>query len=204
MRSVKPKLNALWNALDEAAFGAERILNLRETLPTAAEARARTDVWLRSRQVMKPQEVLIITGRGNQSIGGVGIVRQEVLSMLPALRRRGVVDSWREHTPGSIIVKLAPMGMLLLAAKRRRDGAEAIPAEANPDALSALGSDTLRLLRRLAVQNLESLGVNDTKPYVEQEMIRTFSTLAGSIPAGDEREERFRAALHRAIEEVSD
>jgi len=204
MRSGKPKLNALWNALDEAAFGAERILNLRETLPTAAEARSRTDVWLRSRQVMKPQEVLIITGRGNQSIGGVGIVRQEVLSMLPALRRRGVVESWKEHTPGSIVVKLAPMGMLLLATKRRRDGAEAVPAEANPDALSALGSDTLRLLRRLAVQNLESLGVNDTRPYVEQEMIRTFSTLAGSIPPGDEREEGFRAALRRAIEEVSD
>jgi hypothetical protein len=29
----KPKLTALWHALDEAAFGAERILNLRESLP---------------------------------------------------------------------------------------------------------------------------------------------------------------------------
>ena len=125
----KPQLKALWNALDEAAFGPERILNLRELLPTAVEARAKTDVWLRSRQVMKPQEVLIITGRGNQSVGGVGIIRQEILQMLPSLRRRGVVESWREHTPGSIIVKLAPMRALLLASKRRRDASNAMPEE---------------------------------------------------------------------------
>src|SRR5512140_3198514 len=53
----KPKLKALWNALDEAAFGPERILNLREMLPTAIEARTKTDVWLRARQVRKQQGV---------------------------------------------------------------------------------------------------------------------------------------------------
>lgn len=200
----KPKLKALWNALDEAAFGAERILNLRELLPTASEARAKADVWLRSRQVMKPQEVLIITGRGNQSIGGVGIIRQEILGMLPSLRRRGVVESWKEHTPGSIIVKLAPMSALLLASKRRRDGSNVIPDEPDPKALAALGSGTLKLLRHLAVQNLESLGVNDSRPFVEQEMIRTFATLAASVPPGEKREERLRAAICRAIDEVSD
>src|SRR6476619_2930660 len=171
----KPKLKALWNALDEAAFGSERILNLRELLPTAVEARAKTDVWLRSRQVMKPQEVLIITGRGNQSVGGVGIIRQEILQMLPSLRRRGVVESWKEHTPGSIIVKLAPMSALLLASKRRRDGSNAMPEETDPKSLAALSSTTLKLLRQLAVQNLESVGVRDSKPFIEQEMVRTFS-----------------------------
>jgi DNA-nicking Smr family endonuclease len=118
MHSGKPRLKSLWNALDEAAFGPERILNLREQLPTAAEARQRTDVWLRSRQVIKSQEVLIITGRGNQSVGGVGVVRQEVLAMLPSLRRRGVVESWREHNAGSIVVKLAPINALLHVSKR--------------------------------------------------------------------------------------
>lgn len=200
----KPKLKALWNALDEAAFGAERILNLREMLPTAVEARAKTDVWLRSRQVMKPQEVLIITGRGNQSVGGVGIIRQEILGMLPSLRRRGVVESWKEHTPGSIIVKLAPMSALLLASRRRRDGSDALPKEQDPKSLAALSSSTLRLLRQLAVQNLESLGVTDPKPFVEQEMIRTFSALAASVAAGEGREERLRTAIAAAIDEVSD
>lgn len=204
MRPERPKLKALWNALDEAAFGPERILNLRELLPTAVEARSRTDVWLRSRQVMKPQEVLIITGRGNQSAGGVGIIRREILEMLPSLRRRGVVESWKEHTPGSIVVKLAPMSALLLASKRRRDASNAMPEEPDPESLAALESNTLRLLRQLAIQNLELLGVNDTKPFIEQEMVRTFSALAGSVPPGENRESRLCDAIRRAIEEVSD
>ncbi len=204
MRPAKPNLKALWNALDEAAFGPERILNLREMLPTAVEARTKADVWLRARQVMKPQEVLIITGRGNQSVSGVGIIRQEILGMLPSLRRRGVVESWREHTPGSIVVKLAPMSALLLASKRRRDGSNAMPEELDPASLSALGSNTLRLLRELAIQNLESLGVNDPKPFIEQEMLRAFSALAGSVPPGEQSEERLRVAIRRALEEISD
>ena len=204
MRSDRPRLKALWNALDEAAFGAERILNLREMLPTAVEARARTDVWLRSRQVVKSQDVLIITGRGNQSLGGVGIIRQEVLDMLPSLRRRGVVESWKEHTPGSISVKLAPLSSLLLATKRRRDNPDAMPEEMNPASLSAFGADTLRLLRQLAVQNLEQLGVTDVKPFIEQEMVRTFSALARSVAPGENREERLREVIQRAIEEIAD
>ena len=203
MHSGKPKLKALWNALDEAAFGPERILNLRELLPTAAEARARTDVWLRSRQVMKSQEVLIITGRGNQSVGGVGVIRQEILGMLPSLRRRGIVESWKEHNAGAIVVKLAPMSALLLATKRRRDS-NAMPVESNPDSLLELGTETLRLLRQLAIQNLESLGVSDVKPFIEQEMLRNFSALAGSVSSGENREERFRDAIRRAIDEIAD
>jgi hypothetical protein len=124
--------------------------------------------------------------------------------MLPSLRRRGVVKSWKEHTPGSIIVKLAPMSSLLLASKRRRDGSDAMPKEQDPKSLSALDSTTLRLLRRLAIQNLELLGVTDSKPFVEQEMVRTFSALAASIGVGEGREERLRAAIRRAIDEISD
>ncbi len=204
MPSGKPRLKALWNALDEAAFGPERILNLRELLPTAAEVRMRTDAWLRSRQVMKPQEVLIITGRGNQSIGGVGVIRQEILGMLPSLRRRGVVESWKEHNAGSIAVKLAPMSALLQAGKRRRDNSNAMPPEANPPALAELGTETVRLLRQLAVQNLAAIGVTEVGPFVEQEMLRNFSTLARSVAAGESREERFRDAILRAIDEISD
>jgi hypothetical protein len=204
MRSGKPDIRALWNALDEAAFGAERILNLRELLPTSAEARFRTDAWLRSRQVLKSQEVLIITGRGNKSAGGIGIIREEIMGMLPELRRRGVVESWREHTPGSIVVKLAPLSALLSATKRRRDNTVAMPAEPEPRSLSALDSQTLRLLRQLAAQNLEALGVSDPGQFIEQEMLRNFSVLANAVPAGENREERLRQAITRAIEEAEE
>jgi hypothetical protein len=204
MRSGKPDLKALWNALDEAAFGPERILNLRELLPTAAEARSRTDMWLRSRQVVKSQEVLIITGRGNQSLGGIGIIRREILQMLPGLRRRGVVESWKEHNQGAIAVKLAPMSTLLSETRRRRDNSNSMPSEPDPQSLSALDADTLRLLRQLAAQNLEALGVKNPGPFMEQEMVRNFSTLANAIPTGENREVRLREAILGAIEEVSD
>ena len=79
-----------------------------------------------------------------------------------------------------------------------------MPEEQDPKTLAALGSGTLRLLRQLAVQNLELLGVTDSRPFVEQEMVRTFSALAASVPAGEGREERLRAAIRRAIDEISD
>jgi hypothetical protein len=198
----KPKLTALWHALDEAAFGAERILNLRESLPSASEARARTEAWLRGRQVTRPEEVLIITGRGNQSAGGVGIIRQEILGMLPSLRRRGVVESWREHSPGSIIVKLAPMSTLFSAPRRRRDN----PAGKTPEtegALTGLEPQTLSLLRELSLHNLDALGVEDSESFVLAEMAKIFSTLTSALPDGPEREEMLRDSIIRALDEPS-
>src|SRR5690349_20294545 len=159
MRRDKPKLTALWHSLDEATFGSERTLNLRESLPAAAEARARADAWLRSRQVIKAEEVLIITGRGNQSIGGVGVIRKEILAMMPGLRRRGVVESWREHSPGSIVVKLAPTTALFTAPKRRR-GNDDDKAPHDGTSLTGLNRDTMLLIRQLALINLDTLGVD--------------------------------------------
>ena len=65
MRPGKSSLQPVWKALDEAQFGLRNILNLRESLPSAADARHRTEAWLRERQISRASEVLIITGRGN-------------------------------------------------------------------------------------------------------------------------------------------
>jgi hypothetical protein len=43
----------LWQSFDEANFGTDRTLNLRESLPSAIEARARAEAWLRMKQVMQ-------------------------------------------------------------------------------------------------------------------------------------------------------
>lgn len=75
MRSGRVSLHSVWKAFDEAEFGTKNILNLRESLPTAADARHRAEAWLRERQVSGTSEVLLITGRGNQSPGGVSAVR---------------------------------------------------------------------------------------------------------------------------------
>jgi hypothetical protein len=196
----KPKLTALWHALDEAAFGSERTLNLRELLPSAAEARARTETWLRARQVTKPEEVLIITGRGNQSSGGIGIIRKEILGMMPALRRRGIVESWREHSPGSLIVKLAPTSALFSAPKRRR-GTERTETQVEAP-LAGLEAGTVSMLKQLALRNLDTLGVNHDTAFVQQEMQRIFSTLTNALPAGARSEESLRKSISNALEEV--
>lgn len=203
MRRGKPQLKALWNALDEAAFGAERTLNLRESLPSAADARARVEVWLKARQVTKPEEVLIITGRGNQSLGGVGVIRREILAMMPSLRRRGIVESWREHSPGSLVVKLAALSVLLSVGKRRRDNNLAEEKGSGEQVLTGLEAETTRLLRALSIQNLELLGIEDTEDFIKTEMMRTFSAFASALPDGEGREEMLQSSIRNAIAEPS-
>jgi len=191
----------LWQAFDEARFPG-RILNLRASLPTADEAARRAEAWLREQQVAGSGDVLIITGRGNQSEGGVSPVREAVIRVLYSLRRRGVVASHAEHTPGSFAVTLAPMQALIEAPRRRRE--KAPPPRVAPESLDALDDETRLLLRNLAERVLESLGVGDRDPFLHGEMLRQFGTLAGTLPrelTGRDREVALKRALRRALDE---
>ncbi|HEV2643368.1 MAG TPA: hypothetical protein VGT98_11695 [Candidatus Elarobacter sp.] len=189
-------------AFDELRFGPLRTLNLRESLPSADEARMRTDGWIRAKQVERAGEVLVITGRGNSSEGGVSAVRNAVLALFPSLRRRNVITGWQEHTPGSFVVTLAPMSALFEAPKRRRER-DAVPAAA-PQSLSALSPDTLAMLRDLAVASLTVLGVHDHERFVESEMTTKFATLSAALPAADDPEEELRLAIRHALDELND
>jgi hypothetical protein len=197
-------LKGLWHAFDEATFGPDRTLNLRDSLPTAIEAQARAESWLRTRQVTKQGEVLIITGRGNQSPGGIGVVREAVLKLMPSLRRRGIVQSWREHSPGSLIVTLAPVTTLLDAPRRQRDrrndSGEIVVS--TPQSLAALAPDILADLRTLATRNIETLGVRDTKRFIGDEMQRIFETLSQTLPVSADREGALRRAIRTALQEL--
>jgi hypothetical protein len=204
MRKARPSLKGLWQGFDEASFGADRMLNLRDSLPSAQEARTRAESWLRMRQVMKPGDVLVITGRGNQSPGGVGVVREAIIALMPSLRRRGVVASWREHTPGSLVVTLAPITTLLTAPRRNRErandsGETRITA---PESLSGLEPQTLADLRRLAIRTIESLGVDDSERFISDEMQRIFATLTMTLPVSADRDGTLRRAIRSALEEV--
>jgi hypothetical protein len=203
MRSGKVSLHSVWKAFDEAAFGPKNILNLRESLPTAADARYRAEAWLRERQVSRANEVLLITGRGNQSPGGISAVRAAIVALLPALRRRGIVIEWREHTPGSFVVKLGSISSLLDAPKRKRDRA-LVAKPADPRSLAELESSTLLLLRRLAVRSLESLGVRQPEKFVDAEMLSKFNSLAGGVAPGVEGEARLREAISTALEQLDE
>lgn len=195
-------LGQLWQAFDDARFGSRRTLNLRATLPTAAEAAARTEGWLRDQQVAAAGEVLIVTGRGNQSDAGVSPVREAVIRQLHSLRRRGVVAGHAEHTPGSFVVTLAPMQALIEAPRRAREKSAPVKPAA-PPSLDSLGDDTRLLLRNLAERVLESLGVQDRTPFMEGEMLRQFGILARSVDASAPAQLR-EASLQRAIRRALD
>jgi hypothetical protein len=203
MRSGRISRSSVLRAFDEVEFGTKNTLNLRESLPSAADARFRTEAWLRERQVSRAAEVLVITGRGNQSPNGVSAVREAILSLLPLLRRRGVVSEWREHSPGSFVVKLGSISELLEAPRRRRDRTPIAPAT-NPESLKNLEPSTLELLRRLAIRALESLGIREPEKFVEAEMLTKFHTLAGGIGPGEQGEERLREAIKAALDQLDD
>ena len=197
-----PGLRALHQALDDARFGPSRTLNLRNALPTARQAVVRTEAWLRERQASRAGELLIITGRGNKSEGGVSPVRAAVAQLLASLRRRGVVASATEHTPGSFVVTPAPLSALREAARRQREPKPA--ALADPAELAALDPATRRVLRRVAQRALEALGVNDPTRFLPREMLEQFSLVAPGIPDGPDREARLRTALEALLRDYDD
>jgi hypothetical protein len=203
MRRGRVSLHSVLRAFDEAAFGSKNTLNLRESLPTAADARFRVEAWLRERQISRASEVLIITGRGNHSPGGVSPVREAILSLMPLLRRRGVVAEWREHSPGSFVVKPGSISTLLEAPRRRRDRAP-IAVPLNPESLRGLERPTIELLRRLAIRSLESLGMREPEKFIEAEMLSKFNSLAAALKPGAEGEARLREAIKAALEQLDD
>lgn len=193
-------LKGLRQAFDEVRFGSQRTLNLRESLPTAEAAAARAESWLRQQQVDRADEVLIITGRGNQSEGGVSVVREGVIRLLHVLRRRGVVAGHEEHTAGSFVVRLAPLSALWDSPRRNR-GRGVVPPMATPPSLHDLDADTKVMLRNLAERALEGLGLKNTEPFIQGEMLRQFGAIAGTVGDATNREARLRAAIRAALDQ---
>lgn len=187
-------------AFDELRFGASRTLNLRALQPTAAQATAQCESWLRQLQVSGAEEALVITGRGLRSIDGWSPVRQAIVALLPSLRRRNVISGYAEHTPGSFVVTFAPVRALFEAPKRRRE--PRTPPIAPPPSLAALDGETVRLLRDLATVSLAALGVRAPTPaLVQDEMQRHFVALSAALPASGDHEALLQQAILRALEE---
>jgi hypothetical protein len=198
----------LQQALDEIRFGPTRTLNLRASLPSAAQAVQRTDGWLRAKQLEGAREVLVITGRGNQSYARVPVVREAVRRLLNLLTTRGVVIDHSEHSPGAFAVRLAPA----TSVRSTSGGARVMPPgdapRVDPPALDGLSGTTRERLRTLAFATLHALGVRDPSPaFVHDEMARQCAELAKLIPtsaSAGEQEERLRAAIERAMNALHD
>ena len=203
MTPTRPKSPvALLQAFDEARFGASRTLNLRLQLPTATQSVHRAEAWLRAQQIARAGEVLVITGRGNRSHGGVSPVRTAVAKLLAALRRQGVVREVREHTPGSFVVTLAPVSALVNAAARGRHRIES-PRTAAPAALAGLSSRARTALRELAVRSLDELGAGAlAERIVLDEMVRLYGRFSPSVRDAEEPDLALLAAVAAALHEL--
>lgn len=182
---------------DELRFGPQRTLNLREGLPPASEAVQRAERWLREQQVKGRREVLIITGRGAQSLAGIAVIRPAVEKLLFSLRRRGVVASHREHNPGAFAVELAPLRALVEAPARRRETRAVRPAQE----ILGLSRETTGLLRDLAERSLDALGVASDETRIADEMQRHLRIIAPSLTSGPRMEQQLREVLRAAIAE---
>jgi hypothetical protein len=193
-------LQGLRQAFDEARFGDRRTLNLRESRPTPQEAIVRAEAWLRQQQIDRAEEVLVITGRGNQSDGGVSVVREAIVRLLHVLKRRGVLAGHEEHTPGSFVVMLAPVSALWESPKRN-GGRGVAPPPKTPPSLDDLDDDSRLMLRNLAERALEGLGVKDTHEFLQGEMLRQFGAIAATVGNQPGREVRLRAALRAALDQ---
>jgi len=188
----------LQRAFDAARFGERNILNLREALPTAADATTRAEQWLRQKQVEGTAEVLVVTGRGNNSDNGVSPVREAVVRLILSLRRRNIIDRYEEHTPGSFSIRLASIGAMVDAPRRRRER----PQSAVRDPLPELSATASRMLRDLAERSLEGLGIKQTDTFLEAEMQRQLRALSAAVGAGPDRDEKLRAALRSALDQA--
>jgi hypothetical protein len=177
-------------AFDELRFGRGRTLDVRSSMPTAASAVARAEAWLREKQVEKAGEVLIVTGRGAGSPGGVPVVKPAIRKLLTSLTRRGVVASVQEHTAGAYVVALAPVTALLDAPRRSRSD-DAPPRPADPVELRALAPETRTELRALAEESLVHLGAPRDARYVHDEMLRQYALLTRAL-AHDRRDHEGR------------
>ena len=193
-------LKGLRQAFDEVRFGTQKTLNLRETLPTAAAATARAEAWLRQQQVDRANEVLIITGRGNNSDDGISVVREAVIRLLHELKRRGVVKGHEEHTPGSFVVSLADVSALWESPARNR-GRGVAPPPPTPPSLDELDSETRIMLRNLAERALEGLGVKDTAAFLQGEMLKQFGAIAATVGDAPDRDRRLREAIRVALDQ---
>lgn len=191
-------------AFDELRFGASRTLNLRDGLPSVAQAEARVEAWLRLQQAEGGGDVLVITGRGLGSLDGVGKVREAVLRRCTQLKRLNVVVALREHEPGAVVITVASL-RALVAAPRLRTGRKAPPPAADPDELMALPADLRARLRELAVLTIQRLGVRDpSEAMVAGEMRSQFASLASGVVGTDDPESSLRRVADRLLQELHD
>src|SRR5262249_40527516 len=104
------------------------------------------------------------------------------------------------HSPGSFVVTLAPVSSLWESPQRNK-GRGVVSTPASPPSLDELGEESRTLLRNLAERALEGLGIKDTEPFLQGEMLKQFGAIAATIRGGPGRENRLKLALRTALDQ---
>ena len=189
-------------AFDELRFGASRTLNLRDGLPTVAQAEQRVEAWLRQVQADGGGDALVITGRGLGSLDGVGRVREAVLQKCTRLRRLNVVLTVREHGPGALVVTVATLKALVEAPRLRTGRKTPVPV-ADPGELAALPDDVRATLREMALLTIHRLGVRrPAEAMIADEMRAQFGAISPGIAGAADPEAALRDATQRLLQEL--
>lgn len=189
-------------AFDELRFGDRRTLNLRDGLPTVAQAESRVDLWLRQVQADGGGDALVITGRGLGSLDGVGRVRAAVLQRCTRLKRLNVVVAVREHGPGALVVTVAPL-RALVNPPRLRTGGTAPTTPAAPQELAALPDDVRATLREIALLAIDRVGVRQpTEGSIADEMRAQFGALTPALAGAADPVTTLRRVATRLLQEL--
>lgn len=189
-------------AFDELRFGPSRTLNLRDGLPTVAQAETRIESWLRLKQAEGGGEVLVITGRGLGSLDGVGRVREAVMRRCTQLKRLNVVTAMREHGPGAVVIMVATL-RALVSAPRLRTGRPTPTPIADPGELAALPAELRALLRELAGIAIQRLGVlQPSEEMIAGEMRSQFAALSPGVAGAPDPVVALQAVAERLLQEL--
>ncbi len=200
-RSATPVI-PIERVFDQLRFGAARTLNLRDGLPTVAQAEVRVESWLRLQQAEGGGEVLIITGRGLGSLDGVGRVRQAVQRRCTQLRRLNVVAEVREYGPGAFVVTVQTL-RALVEPPRLRTGRKTPTLVPDPGELAALPAELRAVLRELSVLAVQRLGVREpSDAMIADEMRTQFGALSPSAVSAPDPAAALQRAAERLLQEL--
>ena len=200
-RSATPAI-PIARVFDELRFGAARTLNLRDRLPTVAQAEVRVESWLRLQQAEGGGEVLVITGRGLGSLDGVGRVREAVQRRCVQLKRLNVVAEVREYGPGAFVITVETL-RALVEPPRLRTGRKTPTLVPDPGELAALPVELRALLRELSMLSVQRLGVREpSDAMIADEMRTQFGALSPSAVSAPDPAAALQRAAARLLQEL--
>ena len=128
-------------------------------------------------------------------------MREAVIRLLHALKRRGVVAGHQEHTPGSFVVELAPVSALWESPRRNRGRGVASPPPTRRRRSTTSTTTRGRCCAISPSARSRGLACKDTAAFLQGEMLKQFGAIAATVGDAPGREARFKRAVRAALDQ---